>query len=334
MPKDIKIRTGDGVQTLSDVDKIETITADGDECLWIPEDSLRLRELRTAHPGIYNPMVGAYSKVTVDELIGEDNPEYGVLEVTQNGIYEASQDPRGPFKGYTKVIVNVTPPEYPASIKVIRLPNKTAYNYGDSMDYSGIKVSARQGNSLPWVSYEYPDGDIPFDELSFELIRNTRPYKFLINQNGRAVGGNWKTVAGIKIDARRAPVRCLVLHYFYSQDGLYHSVARYVSEKSFSYIYYDAQEGKYSDPVTSRFTYSSRGMVYHCDVEIPTSISNYSWNLPVNEIGTISDSNALGSKMYNLSCDVLQNSPLDKVTVSWNGLEGHNYTTYFDVIFN
>ena len=58
-------------------------------------------------------------------------------------------------------------PSMPAYILVTNPPTKTAYEYGEEIDYSGIEVTLYNSDGSVWASLDYPDGKIPLEELIF-----------------------------------------------------------------------------------------------------------------------------------------------------------------------
>ena len=58
-------------------------------------------------------------------------------------------------------------PSIPAYILVTKPPDKTAYEYGEYIDYSGVEVTLYNSDGSVWASLDYPDGKIPYDELIF-----------------------------------------------------------------------------------------------------------------------------------------------------------------------
>lgn len=56
---------------------------------------------------------------------------------------------------------------YPHHIDITTLPTKTAYVDGESIDITGIVVTAYNEDGTVWTSNAYPNGIIPINELSF-----------------------------------------------------------------------------------------------------------------------------------------------------------------------
>lgn len=166
MPKDIIINQNGTSLTLEDVKYIETYKKDGGTEKWIPEDDAKRTVLETNQPGTYTPPLSSgfvgYSKVTVDGLMPiEDEEEYLILDVTQNGIYQPEKDPRGSLKGYRKVIVRYGESDI-YDIDIVRLPDKQTYSDGEPIQYEGLVVKGYDDNG------EYVR-DIELDELTFPM---------------------------------------------------------------------------------------------------------------------------------------------------------------------
>jgi hypothetical protein len=55
----------------------------------------------------------------------------------------------------------------PSAIEVVTPPDKTIYEVGERIDYSGTTVRLLDGNGNVFTDERYPDGMVPFEELSF-----------------------------------------------------------------------------------------------------------------------------------------------------------------------
>lgn len=112
---------------------------------------------------------------TVD-MVSEGAYKLGTLHVTQKGVYKAKEENLG---GYSQVVVNI--PEshngggdggwtnLPDEIRVTTMPDKTAYGGAETIDYTGLAVTAYRKNK-PWSTAEYPGGRIPFYELDLPAV--------------------------------------------------------------------------------------------------------------------------------------------------------------------
>lgn len=62
---------------------------------------------------------------------------------------------------------NVVAKMVPSAIEVVTPPDKTTYEVGERIDYSGTTVRLLDGNGEVFTDDRYPDGMVPFGELSF-----------------------------------------------------------------------------------------------------------------------------------------------------------------------
>ena len=62
---------------------------------------------------------------------------------------------------------NVVAKMVPSAIEVVTPPDKTTYEVGERIDYSGTTVRLLDGNGEVFTDERYPDGMVPFGELSF-----------------------------------------------------------------------------------------------------------------------------------------------------------------------
>lgn len=172
MAKDIKIRMGNEKQVLTDVKYIETLTEDGEACLWACEDDVRLTTLFNRAAGTYRPLAPftGYRAAEIDYISGDEDITLGVLRVTRNGIYRAASDPNGPFGGYSKVIVEVDRSSIqPDHIEILDRPTKLVYFPYEEFEYEGIKAIIYQDDKLVWNRHDYVNGIIPLDELTLTI---------------------------------------------------------------------------------------------------------------------------------------------------------------------
>lgn len=58
-------------------------------------------------------------------------------------------------------------PSMPAYMTITKPPDKTAYEYGEEIDYTGIEATLYNSDGSVWASIDYPGGKIPFEELIF-----------------------------------------------------------------------------------------------------------------------------------------------------------------------
>ena len=101
---------------------------------------------------------------------------YSEKNISENGEFYASRDGAA---GYRIVNVNITsgggggggdtdsPPE---QIRVVTPPDRTTYDTGDTIDYTGMVVKAFKADGSVWSNSNYPNGVIPNEELIKPLI--------------------------------------------------------------------------------------------------------------------------------------------------------------------
>lgn len=113
MSKNVKILENGVENVLQDVAKIQTQLTNGGKCLWVPYDEYPLGVLTVTQDGVYkasedvNGPYYGYSQVIASGVGNIVMGSLGELTVTENGTYEADKDTSGPFLGYSKVVVNV-----------------------------------------------------------------------------------------------------------------------------------------------------------------------------------------------------------------------------------
>lgn len=62
---------------------------------------------------------------------------------------------------------NIVKTKVPSSIAIGKAPDKTSYIAGETIDYSGIIVTLKGGDSAIFSNTDYPNGRIPYNELIF-----------------------------------------------------------------------------------------------------------------------------------------------------------------------
>lgn len=215
MSKNIVIQEG-GIGKQLTVDKLKTDLVGGGTCLWVPEDERALTTKNITEDGTYKASTDGY---------------YGYSEVTVSGIgtvkgkdsdgddAEASVDPET-----GEIVVK----KVPASIRITTLPTKTTYNYGETIDYSGIVVHA-------YTSTGTDMGEIPFNQLVFPATK--------------ALGGGEGWTDGQGLNARQ-------ITYMPSagMDNYGHEVTVYVGPVLGSSGGNPATYGTYESPGTSLLT--------------------------------------------------------------------------------
>lgn len=114
MSKKITILENAVEKSVSKVAKIKTKLANGRDCYWVPEEDYPLGVLNVTEDGVYNASSDpngpfyGYSEVNVDGVGNVEMGTLGTITITANGTYEAGTDSQGPFYGYSTVIVNVS----------------------------------------------------------------------------------------------------------------------------------------------------------------------------------------------------------------------------------
>ena len=113
MPKNVKILENTAEKILPEVGKIQTQLTNGSKCYWVPEDEIPLGTLTVTQDGVYkasedpNGPYYGYSQVTASGIGSVEMGNLTELVATENGVYKASHEEGGPFVGYSKVIINV-----------------------------------------------------------------------------------------------------------------------------------------------------------------------------------------------------------------------------------
>lgn len=202
--KNVRAHEGGTVKDLNAVAKIKTYVAEGGFCYWVPEDGVRLTTLSVNKDGTYRASDSGYygySEVVVSgvgttvlaDLITKE------IEIKENGTFTYVATEEDGHHGYSKVIIHVsvgggggsegtttidpetgeyvdTRPDpntgetvttvLPFAIHVDTPPNKTTYLFGEEIDYTGIEVYAYLKSGEKWTSEDYPNGRIPFEELT------------------------------------------------------------------------------------------------------------------------------------------------------------------------
>ncbi len=114
MAKKITILENAVEKSVSKVAKIKTKLANGRDCYWVPEEDYPLGVLNVTEDGVYNASSDpngpfyGYSEVNVEGVGNVEMGTLGTITITANGTYEAATDSQGPFYGYSTVIVNVS----------------------------------------------------------------------------------------------------------------------------------------------------------------------------------------------------------------------------------
>ena len=128
--------------------RLRVKTSDGGNVLLVPENEVELDTIQITENGSYAPENGlyAFSNVYVN-VNGSDfvRGKNGVVTLN-NGRLEYN--------------------ELPNELRIVEPPNKTNYNQGEPVDYTGMIVKAYYDDGTLWTDEKHPDGVIPIDELT------------------------------------------------------------------------------------------------------------------------------------------------------------------------
>ena len=162
MSKNITIQEG-GVAKQLTVDKLKTNEVGGGSCLWVPEDDVVLGQKSINENGTY---------------VAADDGYYGYSQVTVNGIGAATgKIPSGttpPSADGNEYVVttdnsgNLTFQKLPSSIRVTTLPTKTEYNDGETIDYTGMVVTAYDINGQSMGAVTFSELTLPVSEADVD----------------------------------------------------------------------------------------------------------------------------------------------------------------------
>lgn len=173
MSKNITIQEGGSAVQLT-ADKLKTDQVGGGSVLWVPEDEVSLGTKRITENGTYEAAADGkygYSTVTVSVPGGPDGPASDTPGSIISGIdpedgeeytWETVEDPE---TGETIVIK--TP--MPSGIQITTLPSDLDYTDGETIDFTGIVVKLKKYDGTVYTDENYPDGIIPFSELTFPV---------------------------------------------------------------------------------------------------------------------------------------------------------------------
>lgn len=154
MSKNIIIQEGGQPKTLT-ADKLDTTLSGGGWQDWIPEDNVPLGTKSITEDGTY--------KASSENL-------YGYSEVTVRGIGTATGKDSN---GNTHVISTDTQGMLvdkilPERIIITTLPTKLIYADGESIDLTGMVVTAYKGDGTIWTDDQHPDGIIALADITYE----------------------------------------------------------------------------------------------------------------------------------------------------------------------
>jgi hypothetical protein len=188
-------------KTLS-VSKLVTKGQDSGTVAWVPEESTLVAEAYITHNGEYLASehdLAGFFKVSVNVKGGDDpkdedgnidQPEPPSIGEDTYGPYDLPDTPTDwdmdPEYGDGTYIIGtgddgndwkistddgaITKTQVPSAIQIIRLPTKSSYEAGETIDYTGTQVKLLDGNGNDFTDENYPTGIPPFSELTFDPI--------------------------------------------------------------------------------------------------------------------------------------------------------------------
>ena len=173
MSKNITIQEG-GVGKQLTVDKLKTNLVGGGTCLWVPEDEVAIGPKTITENGVFvaaDDGLYGYSQVAVNS-VGIAMGKMPLSAPTADGNEYAVSSGMGGDLEFTKL---------PALIKVTTLPTTHEYNDGDTIDYTGMVVTAYDANNSSM-------GTIPLSELTLSVTEA---------DSGSAYYEEWSDGAGV-----------------------------------------------------------------------------------------------------------------------------------------
>lgn len=153
MSKSISIQEA-GVSKSATVSEIKT-QGINTTVLWVPEDETEKNDLTATENKTYTPEEGYYAIGIVTVNVPDTGAEI-VAKANADGCrYKVTVDNRG-ILDYELL---------PSKLVVDHMPNKTTYNAGESIDYTGMVVRMTDGQGRTFADAEHPSGIIPLNEL-------------------------------------------------------------------------------------------------------------------------------------------------------------------------
>ena len=180
MSKNITIQEGGTAKQMT-VNKLKTTLVAGGTCLWVPEDEVSLGTKHITENGTYTASEDGkygYSQVVVNVPGGAGSADSSGTPTTSGGTTPGGigsavvgTDPTDGNEYGVGVDENgnLVTTKIPSSISVGKAPDKTNYIDGETIDYSGIIVTLKGGDGEPFANSDYPNGRVPFDELTFPI---------------------------------------------------------------------------------------------------------------------------------------------------------------------
>ena len=155
MSKNIVIQEG-GIGKQLTVDKLKTNLVGGGSCFWVPKDDTKLGNKYISENGTYRAQSDGY---------------YGYSEVTVNGVGSVTgrdgdgDDATATVDDGGSIVIT----KLPSSIVIEVPPSKSAYNDGETIDFSGMIVKAYTASGALWKDESHPYGVIPINELTLPV---------------------------------------------------------------------------------------------------------------------------------------------------------------------
>lgn len=159
MSEYISIQEGNQNKAFNGLNKLETdLQSGGDSCFWVPKSSRQLESISIKANGTYHPQ----------EKYGINRASVSVPG-TSDKISGKGQDGNDYTVSLDEDTGELVKTKVPTYIRVTVVPNDTEYEDGDPMNYSGIVVTAYDGEGNTFDTTEYPGGIIPVSELVFPV---------------------------------------------------------------------------------------------------------------------------------------------------------------------
>lgn len=159
MAKNASIQENGVAEAMTAINKLRTNLIGGGSCNWVPEDETLQREIIIRENGTYNAStydVNSFSRVVVAVTQDSGNGGSVIGRMPDGNEYEFTVDDGG----------EIVTTKLPSSIAVTTLPSKLSYNDGDAIDFTGLVVTAFDGNGESM-------GEVPFNELVFPVTTAT-----------------------------------------------------------------------------------------------------------------------------------------------------------------
>lgn len=172
MSKTPLITKNDGTDWHDAVPKLRTDELGGTSTDWVQDDDTKADRLNVTANGTYTAASAGkygYDYITVSV------PGTGATGTGTDGeIHHVEPDPE------TGELVDTV---LPSSIEVTTPPTNTDYVEGETIDYTGIGVTAYLASGETWEDEDHPNGIIPFAELLFPVTIASRSGEFVFDSS-------------------------------------------------------------------------------------------------------------------------------------------------------